>query len=100
MADYEISWSPIARLSYISILEYLHENWPEKVTIDFIARTEEVIKYISLNPQLYPFSKEIDVYRCVVVKQVSLFYRVKSNTAELLVFWDNRQDLAKLMKLI
>jgi len=39
---------------------------------------------------------ESDTYKCVVLKQVSLFYRVKTNSIELLVFWDNRQEPSKL----
>lgn len=63
----------------------------------FIDRTEEVIKYINDNPALYVYSTEGDAYKCVVVKQVSLFYRVKANSIELLVFWDNRQNPASLL---
>lgn len=97
MDNYEIIWSPIASFTYIDILEYLQENWPEKVLVDFIHRTEEVLKFISLNPKLYTYSNELDAYKSVIVKQVSLFYRIRANQAELLMFWDNRQDLAKLL---
>jgi hypothetical protein len=37
-----------------------------------------------------------NIHRCVVVKQVSLFYRIKSSHIELLLFWDNRQNPSKL----
>ncbi len=96
MSSYSIIWSPKARITYTHTLEYLYEEWTEKELKAFMHRTEEVIKYISNNPQLYSYSKEADAYRCVVVKQVSLFYRIKSNHIELLVFWDNRQNPEKL----
>lgn len=88
--------SPTARITYFRILEYLDENWTEKELKVFIIRTEEAINHIGTNPLLYQYSKESNTHRCVIVKQVSLFYRNQSSTIELLVFWDNRQDLSKL----
>jgi len=91
MTFYSVTWSPTARITYYQILEYLLENWTFKELETFIDRTEEVITHICNNPLLYPYSDESNTHKCVVVKQVSLFYRVKLNDIELLVFWDNRQ---------
>lgn len=96
MTPYSVIWSPASRLTYYKILEYLAENWTIKEIEAFVGRTEEVINHICDNHLLYPYSAESDTYKCVVVKQVSLFYRVKSDNIELLVFWDNRQDPSKL----
>jgi len=95
--DYSVTWSPTAQLTYYKVLEYLDEKWTEKELKAFIHRTEEVILYICDNPLLYPYSKESDTYKCVIVRQVSLFYRKKATTIELLMFWDNRQNPAKLL---
>jgi len=97
MIPYTVIWSPTATLSYYQILEYLNEKWTIKEAEAFINRTEEVVNHISNNPLLYPYSKESDMHKCVLVKQVSLFYRVKTASVELLVFWDNRQHPAKLL---
>lgn len=97
MASYTVIWSPSARLSYYQILEYLEERWPIKVLENFINRTAEVLNLICKNPLLYPFSKESEIHKCVVVKQVSLFYRIKETSVELLIFWDNRQSITKLI---
>ena len=92
-----VIWSPVAELTYYEILEYLNENWTIKEVIAFVKRTDEVIGHISNNPLLYPYSKGRDTHKCVVVKQVSLFYHVKSNDIiKLLMFWDNRLDPDKL----
>ncbi len=96
MPSYNIIWSPLARSSYFQTLEYLEGYWPLKTLKDFINRVEELIDLISSNPLLFPYSKENDVHKCVVVKQVTLFYRVKPTSVELLVFWDNRQKPSKL----
>jgi plasmid stabilization system protein ParE len=97
MANYEIVWSPRAKITYTQVIEYLYEEWTIKEIKAFIHRTEQVIGYISDSPKLYPYSKTAQAHRCVVVKQVSLFYRVKPNHIELLVFWDNRQNPAILL---
>ena len=95
MNAYSVIWSPSAKVTYYQILEYLEDKWTNKELQAFIARSEEVINYICINPLLYPYSKESDTHKCVVVKQISLFYRVKSNYIEIILFWDNRQDLTK-----
>jgi plasmid stabilization system protein ParE len=95
--SYSVIWSPTARITYYQVLEYLDEKWTVKEIEVFIIRTEEVINYICDNPLLYPYSNESDTHRCVVVKQVSLFYRVRTSTIELLVFWDTRQDPTQLL---
>jgi len=97
--DYEIVWSPVAKTSYFSILEYLEKNWTTKEIHAFVRRTNEILDLIKTRPSLFQYSKSSDTHRCVLVKQVSLFYRVKpsSNRIELLVFWDNRQNPEKLV---
>ena len=91
-----IIWSPVARVTYYHILEYLEHNWTTKEIEYFINRVEYVVQHIRKNPLQYPASKEKNIHRCVVVKQVSLFFRLKGSDIELLVFWDNRQDPTKL----
>lgn len=95
--SYSVTWSPAAQLTYYYVMEYLDEHWTPRELRTFITRTEEVISHICDNPLLYPYSRESDTHKCVVVKQVSLFYRIKAGAVELLVFWDNRQDPAKLL---
>jgi plasmid stabilization system protein ParE len=94
---YNIIWSPKAKDTYYQILEYLELNWSGKEVDDFINRTEEVLAFIAANPSQYTQSVKADIHKSVLVKQVSLFYRVKPGTIELLLFWDNRQDPAKLI---
>jgi plasmid stabilization system protein ParE len=97
MASYTIVWSPKARITHYKILEYLERNWTPTEILNFIERTGQVIEHISQNPLHYPYSKESDSYKCVFIPQVSLFYRLKQDHIELLIFWDNRQNPAKLI---
>lgn len=86
MAEYRLIWSPIAKLSCLNILEYLQENWYQEVVDNFIDRTEEVLGLINQNPFLYIYSAEVEAYKCLITKQVSLLYRIADDRAELPVF--------------
>jgi len=93
----QIFWSPDARNDFVNILEYLNKHWGKQGVLNFINRTEQVLQLISDNPLLFISSeKKPSVHRCVVVKQISLFYRINNNKIELLRFWDNRMDPEKL----
>ena len=94
--SYSIKWLPEAELTYALILKYLEENWTSKEVMNFVDRTDKVIESIAERPKLYIYSKKKGAFRAVVTKQTSLFYRIKSDEIELLIFWDNRQDPAKL----
>lgn len=91
-----VKWLPEAELTYSIILNYLEQNWSLKQVEEFINRTDQVIEFIAKRSKQYIYSKKKDAYRAVVTKQVSLYYRIKEDHVELLVFWDTRQDPSKL----
>lgn len=94
-----IEWSPRSKKDYLKLLEYLQEEWGEKVVKKFNGRLQTVLKTIASKPQLYPASSRMkDVRRCVVSKQTSLYYRVKKNKIELITLFDTRQDPKKLKR--
>jgi len=99
MISNSIVWSPNAKITYFKVIEYLYEKWTIREVDIFVNRVDEILGYISSNQLLYPYSKESGTHKCVVVKQVSLFYKIKNNTVELVIFWDNRQDPKKLILL-
>jgi len=92
---YKIFWTPAAKESYYQILEYLNLNWSQKEINKFIIRTEEVLHLISLNPKVYPFVTT-NIYRSVLTKHNSLFYKIDKNIITILACWDNRKDPKKL----
>jgi plasmid stabilization system protein ParE len=50
----QIVWSPSAESDFANILEYLQENWEERVTNQFIDLTESILTQISTNPRQFP----------------------------------------------
>ena len=88
----KIIWTPEAKESFDLNVDFLLRDWGVQVTSDFMDRVDEVVLKIQSNPQLYPPITQ-DIHRCVVVKQISLYYRVvSSQQVDLLVFWNNFKD--------
>jgi len=50
----QIVWSPSAESDFANILEYLQENWEERVTNQFIYLTAGILEQISINPKQFP----------------------------------------------
>ena len=94
--NYSVKWLPEAEITYANVIEHMEEKWTAKEINSFLDRTYEVIGFITQNPKQYLYSKKKEVYRAVVTRQVSLFYRIKQTEIELLIFWDTRQDPDKL----
>lgn len=90
----KILWTPEARQTFNSNIEYLIAEWGDQVTSDFLDRVDEVIAKIKSNPNLFPVINNVDnVHRCVVVKQITLYYRVVSSEQIYLIsFWNNYQN--------
>jgi plasmid stabilization system protein ParE len=81
------------------LLDYLHENWSQKVKSDFIKKFDNVIHLISSNPTMFPESKEYPgLYKCVITKQTSLYYKFNAETVIIVTFFDTRQHPLKLRK--
>jgi len=89
-----IIWTPEAKQTFNSNIEYLINEWGDQVASDFLDRVDEVISKIKSNPNLFPVINEIDsIHRCVVVKQITLYYRIISkDEIYLMTFWNNYQN--------
>jgi plasmid stabilization system protein ParE len=75
------------------ILEYLNENWDEKVVNQFIDLTEDILRQISINPRQFPvIYKKEKIRKCVLTKHNSLFYRDSKSQVDILRIYDTRQD--------
>lgn len=96
---YKIIWTPRAEKNFSDIESYLQKKWNTHVILTFIDKVDHLLQIISNNPDIFPeINKKNKVRRCVVVKQVSLFYKINENQkqVDLLTFWDTRQNPKKL----
>jgi plasmid stabilization system protein ParE len=92
----EIVFSARARLKLELLLDYLETEWSLKIKHFFIARLDKALFQIAKMPESCPMShKKKGVYKCVVNKQTSLYYRVTSKEIEIITLFDNRQNPSK-----
>jgi plasmid stabilization system protein ParE len=65
----QVLWSPLSENDFARILEYLDENWDERVTNHFIDLAERRLKQISSNPRQFPLIyKKARIRKCVLTK--------------------------------
>jgi plasmid stabilization system protein ParE len=92
----QIIWSPLSENDFISILDYLKENWDDMVVQGFIGITTSSVSQISINPKQFPLIyKNKKIRKCVLTKHNTLFYRDGKDSIDILRIFDNRQDPKK-----
>ena len=92
---FRVKWTDYARSDYKEILKYLTEHFGKKTAQNFKKMVNHHIELIAGMPGLFAFIDYIkNVRKCVVVKQVSLFYMEleKENKVIILRLFDNRRD--------
>ena len=93
----KVVWTPDAKDSYEQNIAYMAKEWNSVVIEKFILKIEEAIISIQKNPALYQFhNKRKKIRKCVVVKQISLYYRLTETHIEILLCRNNYQDPKKL----
>jgi hypothetical protein len=90
----EIEWSFRSKIDYWSNIEYLEENWSEKEIISFIVTVENHLDLLKSNLITFNKTDFKNVYRIVIIKQITLYFTIKSDKIILLRFWNNYQDLS------
>ena len=95
MMEYDIVWTKKARDDYFEIIDFLLQEWNEKVAGNFRIKVENYLSLISGMPRLCPETKEVKkLRRCVISKQVSMYYFSDKNKKEIQIlrFYDNRKE--------
>ncbi|MFD0796377.1 type II toxin-antitoxin system RelE/ParE family toxin [Maribacter chungangensis] len=83
------------------LTEYLLDEWGYKVKKDFLTKFTSKIEHISVHPVSCQKSIQFGgIYKCVVTKQTTFFYRVNfaQKEIEIITLFDTRQDPDKLLQ--
>ncbi len=92
----KIVWSKKASLKFDQIITYLIDEWSEKSAKQFIAKVFAFLEILSEFPEIGSVeNKEKNIRGFTIVKQVNLYYRIKSDKIILILFFDNRQHPKK-----
>jgi plasmid stabilization system protein ParE len=100
---YSTKWSEKSKDDFIQIIDYLLENWGKKSAKKFKETVFKTIELISMLPTIYPVTEyRENVRRCILVKQVSMYYQINENNNEIFIvrFYDNRRDPDKLVEIL
>lgn len=93
----KVIWLDEAVETFEQNIVFLSREWGDSVIEKFVAKTEQAIDLICKNPLAFPFSnKKKRIHKCVVVKQITLYYSVVGTEIHLLSFWNNYQNPKRL----
>ena len=93
----KIRWTEEATKNLEGIIVYLETNWTTKELIKFFQKFEKQLIILSNFPEAYSISqKKRRIHRCVLTKNLSIYYKVTNDSIFLLSLFDTRQDPAKL----
>ena len=86
-----IFWSKRADKKFDNILDYLSTEWGEKVTSAFVKKVYDFLDILVEFPEIGSLENaERGIRGFVIVKQITIFYKVIGNKIILLNFFDNR----------
>jgi len=92
-----VRWNKLARQDYYDNIDFLLQNWSEKEAQKFIDEVFEIERTLANGNVEFQNTDRIGIKRCVLNRQISLFYSVISNgDVEILRFWNNNQSLKNL----
>lgn len=92
----KIVWTKRANNNFNNIIDYLEKKWGERVTIDFVKRSFNILALISEYPNLGSMENtEKGIHGFLITSHNRLFYRFSENELILLNFFDTRQRTAK-----
>jgi plasmid stabilization system protein ParE len=87
-----VKWSKQADKKYDKIIEYLLEEWGENITKAFVKRTFEFLDLLVDFPEIGSVEhEERQIRGFVLIKHLTVFYKIKSDSVVILNFYDNRQ---------
>ncbi len=88
--------SPTARRKLDALLDYLQDQWSEKVKQEFIIKLDRSIERVATHPKSCPQSRKFKgLYKCVVTRQTSIYYRITEQEIQIITLFDNRQNPSK-----
>ena len=99
MSKYKVYLSPVAELKLSLLHKDIGDSWGAHTKDNFLNTFTRKINLIAEYPKACPFNADFGgIYKCVVSKQTSFFYRIVINEIEVLTITDNRQNPEQIKK--
>src|SRR5688572_28128464 len=91
-----VFWSKRAEQNFERIIEYLDLEWGNQVTSAFVKKVHDFLDILCEFPELGSLEHpKRNIRGFLIVKQITVFYKIRGNSIILLNFFDNRQGPAK-----
>jgi len=90
-----VIWAPQAKKDFWNNIDYLEAEWSEIIALNFIRKVNSTIELLKNDNVLFIKTNFKSVYKIVITKHISLYYRIENNNLELLRFWNTFQDTEK-----
>ncbi|MBP6549623.1 MAG: type II toxin-antitoxin system RelE/ParE family toxin [Flavobacterium sp.] len=90
----KIEWTLASKNDYWQNIEYLENHWSEKEVLNFINEIDYSLNLLAKGNVIFTKSDYPDVYKMVIIKQITIYYSIENETIYLLRFWNNYQDLS------
>ncbi len=96
----EVVITPRAEKEIVNIFDYLESKWNERIKKDFSNKLYKTVQTVTKKPDMFPISAINKKFRkCVITKQVSLFYHYNEKHIVIVSVFDTRQSPTKIKKI-
>ena len=96
----EVVFSKTAIKKLFLLFEHLELRWSIKVRTSFEEKLHNCIKILVQMPDSFPKSEvRKNLYKCVITKQTTIFYRFNTKKIDISAVFDSRQDPKKIKKI-
>lgn len=92
---YNIYWTPNALRELKETIDYLERKFSEKELNKLALEIEYIVNLILNNPYLFQKSEFINIYKVVILRLNTMYYRINGDTIEIISFFSNRKNLKK-----
>ena len=87
-----IVWTDLAIDDFSENMYYLENEWTEKEVEKFIKKSHEILDKLSKGNIKFKPTAYKNVFQIVIVKQITLFYKIEDNAILLLRYWNNYKN--------
>ncbi len=88
-----VIWSPQSKKDFWQNIDYLEAEWTFQDVINFIEKVENTIDLLQKKNITFISTNYKNVNKVVIIRQITLYYKLNSEKLELLRFWNTYQDL-------
>ncbi|WP_445709725.1 type II toxin-antitoxin system RelE/ParE family toxin [Flavobacterium sp.] len=92
----ELEFSQRSLREIEAISEYIEFKWSNKSKEEFLKLLKKNIDLIEHNPNLFQITNYKNVYRCVVSKQTSIYFKFNNYKISIVSVFDTRQNPNKI----